>query len=255
LIDKVNQSDIEKLAKQKMSLPSSLMDLVWTTQNFQAVLSLCFGPDSHSASFLQGWIDHMYENWLLYSNMAANDPFFFAKVMFKIDNALQKHWRSCSASSHRESVNDNVLRMGDVQQSIVDLDFLQMLPKSISDKVSNLLNSHKDEKDKNPGGGRNGKKIPGGKLDIKDKEELVYDNDKAHQPWKIKENEIFSKVFYSHQKECPKTDEGKLICMKFLLRGVCVKSCNRAHSLSADDAKKFDLFVADCRAKAAKSDF
>jgi len=31
LIDKVNQSDIEKLAKQKTSLPSSLMDLVWTT--------------------------------------------------------------------------------------------------------------------------------------------------------------------------------------------------------------------------------
>jgi hypothetical protein len=115
----------------------------------------------------------MYENRLLYSNMAANDPFFFAKVMFKIDNALQKHWRFCSNSSHRESVNDNVLRMEDVQQSIVDLDFLQMLPKSISDKVSNLLNSHKDEKDKNPGGGRNGKKIPGGKLDIKDKEELT----------------------------------------------------------------------------------
>jgi hypothetical protein len=45
LIDKVNQSDIEKLAKQKMSLPSSLM--VWTTQNFQAIISLCFGSDSH----------------------------------------------------------------------------------------------------------------------------------------------------------------------------------------------------------------
>jgi hypothetical protein len=43
--------------------------------------------------------------------------------------------------------------------------------------------------------------------------------------------------------------------MKFLLRGVCVKSCNQAHSLLADDAKKFDLFVADCQAKAAKSDF
>jgi hypothetical protein len=84
--------------------------------------------------------------------MAANNPFCFAKVMFKIDNDLQKHLRSCSASSDRALVNDIILRMADVQQSIVDLDFLQMLPKSISDKVSNLLNAHKDEKDKNAGG-------------------------------------------------------------------------------------------------------
>jgi hypothetical protein len=40
LIDKVNAADIEKLAKQKISLPSSLMDLVWTTQNFHAVIAL-----------------------------------------------------------------------------------------------------------------------------------------------------------------------------------------------------------------------
>jgi len=251
LVDKVNQADLEKLAKQKLSLPSSLMDLVWTTQNFHAVLSLCFGPDSHSAYFLQGWKDHMYENRLLYSNMALNDPYFYAK--FKIDNALQKHWPSCSQATDRASVNDNVLRMSDVQQSIIDLDFSQMLPKSISDKVLNAINA-KDDKEKPGGGGKLVKKIPGGNPD-KDKQELIYDNDKNHQHWKVKENENFSKIFYSNQKECPKTDTGKLICMKFFLRGVCVKTCNRAHSLSADDKKKLDLFVADCRAKAAKADF
>jgi len=30
LADKVNALDIEKLAKQKIPLPSTLMDLVWT---------------------------------------------------------------------------------------------------------------------------------------------------------------------------------------------------------------------------------
>jgi hypothetical protein len=74
LLDKVNASDIEKLAEQKMSLPSTLMDLVWTSQNFLAVISLCFGSLSHSALFLQGWIDHMYDNRLLYSSMQSRDP-------------------------------------------------------------------------------------------------------------------------------------------------------------------------------------
>jgi hypothetical protein len=35
-------SDIDKLAKQKISLLTSLMDLVWTVQNFHAVISPMF---------------------------------------------------------------------------------------------------------------------------------------------------------------------------------------------------------------------
>jgi hypothetical protein len=67
---------------------------------------------------------------------------------------------------------------------------------------------------------------------------------------KLKKKENFGKIFYSNQKECPKTTEGKMICMKFFLRGVCTKSCNRVHSLSGDDKKKFDAFIKACREKA-----
>jgi hypothetical protein len=71
-----------------------------------------------------------------------------------------------------------------------------------------------------------------------------------------KKEKNFSKVFYVKQKECPRTADGELICMKFLVRGLCDKSCNRAHSISKEDSKKFDKFVADCReAAAAKKDF
>ena len=59
LADKVNISDIEKLSKQKLYIPNTLMDLVWMTQNFYAVIKLCFGDRSHSASFLKDWADHM----------------------------------------------------------------------------------------------------------------------------------------------------------------------------------------------------
>jgi hypothetical protein len=51
LADKVKATDIEKLSKQKMYLPTTIMDLIWMTQNFHTVISLCFGPDSHSSSF------------------------------------------------------------------------------------------------------------------------------------------------------------------------------------------------------------
>jgi hypothetical protein len=49
LADKVKQSDPDKLAKQKLYIPTSVMELVWMTQNLLTIISLCFGPSSHSA--------------------------------------------------------------------------------------------------------------------------------------------------------------------------------------------------------------
>jgi hypothetical protein len=119
LADKVNISDIEKLSKQKLYIPNTLMDLVWMTQNFYSVIKLCFGIRCHSATFLKDWADHMYANQIMYSTMQNSNPFFFAKVLFAIDSALQTHWRSCSLTSDRLSVNDCVLQMSNVQDSIL----------------------------------------------------------------------------------------------------------------------------------------
>lgn len=223
LVNKVNASDLEKLSKPKLSLPSTLMDLVWTTQNFHAIVSLCFGPESHSAEFLQAWINQMYDIRLRYTSFQASDPYFFAKVMFTIDNAIQMHWHSCSSTPNRASVNDNVLRMSEIQGSILSMSFNQLLPKTISDKVFVQITLLKDDKDKDQGNGGHGqgkfkgKRFPGTNKDNQDKSDLVYNNDKSHQNWHLQENENFGRVFYGHQKEAPKISDGKLICMKFFL--------------------------------------
>jgi hypothetical protein len=84
---------------------------------------------------------------------------------------------------------------------------------------------------------------------------MIHDNDKNHSHWRLKEKENFAQVFYKNQKECPKNSEGKLICMKFFLRGICNKSCPRSHTLSKEDEKKFKSFLRDCREGASKPDF
>jgi len=260
LADKVNISDIEKLSKQKLYIPNTLMDLVWMTQNFYSVIKLCFGERCHSAQFLKEWADHMYANRIMYSTIQASDPYFFAKLLFAIDSALQSHWRSCSSTSDRLSVNDRVLQMTDIQDSILRMSFNQ---KPIMDKISNFLEGNK-EKDKDGKDGKNGKfqgrnghdatnKHQGG--DGRGKQEVVYNSDKSHPLWRLRDGENFTKVFYSRGRECPKTKDGKIMCMKFLIRGLCDASCNRAHSLSKEDAKEFDGFVQGCREGAAKPDF
>jgi hypothetical protein len=252
LADKIKPTDIEKLSKQKMYLPTSIMDLVWMTQNFNVVISLCFGPESHSSIFLKDWTNHIYDNRLIYSSIYASDPHFYAKILFTIDNALQIHWRSCTSATDRLSVNDRVLRKTDIQDSILRLNFNQMLPKSINDKILLQLENYKEGK-VNGGSKHQGKKFSSGNQD--QNKEIIYDNDKNHSHWRLKENEKFAKVFYKNQKECPKDSDGKHICMKFFLRGICNKSCSRSHNLSKEDEKKFETFINKCREGASKPDF
>jgi hypothetical protein len=59
LANKKKSTDIEKLSKQKIFLPTTVMDLIRMTQKFHAVISLCFGPESHSSIYLKEWANHI----------------------------------------------------------------------------------------------------------------------------------------------------------------------------------------------------
>ncbi len=100
-VDKLKTGDIVKLSKQKLHLPSTVMDMVFMVQNFHAIISLCFGKSAHSETFLMGWCNHMFESRLMYSSIQAADQQFFAKVLFAIHSTLQIHWRSCGISTDR----------------------------------------------------------------------------------------------------------------------------------------------------------
>jgi hypothetical protein len=198
LADKIKSGDIDKLSKQKLYLPTSLMDMVWMTQNFLAVIiSLCFGQSSLSATFIKGWADHMYENRLMYTSLQASDPSFFTKVLFAIDNALQIHWRSCLISEDQLSVNDRILFMDDTQDSILHHNFIQQIPKSISDKVISTQEGTREGKF-NTGGKPQGHQGNGNDFN-KGKIEIINNTDKNHAHWRVKQCEEFAKVFYKNQ--------------------------------------------------------
>jgi hypothetical protein len=152
------------------------------------------------------------------------------------------------------SVNDKVLLSQDIQDSILRHNFHQLLPKSINDKITPPF----DPKDTKQGGGngKQGWKQNQGNDGNKDKKETVVDQEKSHLHWRVRDNENFHSIFYSNQKKCPRTKEGKYICMKFFLRGFCEKSCTRAHKLFQEDEQAFDKFVSSCcKGGAGKPDF
>ena len=84
LADKIKQDDINKLPKQKLTFPQKIMEAIWMTQNFHAIISLCFGNKSHSALFLESWADHMYKHRLMYKSLQATDPSFFLRSYLQL---------------------------------------------------------------------------------------------------------------------------------------------------------------------------
>jgi hypothetical protein len=142
LMDKIKHSDLEKLAKQKLTIPSTVMEMVWMTQNMDAIIKLCFSPFSHSAKFLKSWAAHMYDNCIMYTSFQATKYTFYAKVLFSIDSALQTHWKS-SYALDRMSVNDCFLLAQDQQDLIFRHSFNQLIPKTIHDKVPDPHESYK----------------------------------------------------------------------------------------------------------------
>jgi hypothetical protein len=143
--------------------------------------------------------------------------------------------------------------MQDQQDMLLHHNFIQQLPKSISDKISDPIEKNVSN---NKEGKQGGKFKPGFQKEFN--KELITDSDKSHLRWRIQDGEDFAKIFYSNQRKCPKTKDGKTICMKLFLRGFCDKSCPRVHKLSLEDEKAFDKFVIDCRTMnegALKPDF
>jgi len=115
--------------------------------------------------------------------------------------------------------------MSDVQDSILPHNFVQQIPKSISNKILNTQDILKDGKVQ--GGGKfQGKQDQGNNIKGNGKLVIVSDNDKNHSSWRAKSGKDFTKVFYKNQRQCPRTHDGKPICMKFFIRGFCDKSCS-----------------------------
>jgi hypothetical protein len=183
LVDKIKHGDLDKLSKQKFSIPCNIMEMVWMAQNFHAIISLCFGSQSHSAIFLEDWAKHMYHHRLMYKSLQASDPTFFIQVLFSIDRALQIHWKSCCDNNNRDSVNDRVLMMQEKQDLIIQHNFTYKLPKIIMDKLqesSDKKGNQKNDKEKDHHLGKNE-----GKQDqkVKSIKDVLMNQDSSHLRW------------------------------------------------------------------------
>ncbi len=96
----------EKLAKQKLYIPNTIMDMVWMTQNFHAVIKFCFGPKAHSTVFLCEWADHMFEDM----DTPSSESFRANATITSTPKANRREWK------HERFPSPNMIRRSDYPQ-------------------------------------------------------------------------------------------------------------------------------------------
>jgi len=121
--------------------------------------------------------------------------------------------------------------MSEKRDLTIQHNFTYNIPKLLQDKFSKSNSPDIDENEKENIGKEiagKGNKLKGDK-DLKNQfkswKDIITDNDPKHAHWHLQDGENFSKLFYFNQKKCPKTKDGKIICMKLFIRGICDKSC------------------------------
>jgi hypothetical protein len=130
--------------------------------------------------------------------------------------------------------------MQELQNNIERHNFHYIIPKILADKCS------KSEEDTPMKNKENLKRDPKD-LD-KDNYKKQRIEETLHKHWHLKNNENYTKLFWKHTSKCPKMKTGKYICMKYFIKGHCVKNCNRSHRLAPEDEKTFEEFLKHCRA-------
>jgi len=241
LLEKIERSDIQKASKQTLEIPRDYSSALWMIKNLRTVLNLYLGQNSPASKCLLSWINHFENNRVNYRSLHQSDPSFLTQVLYSIDRALQIYWISCSENEERRSVNTKILQMQDLQNNIERHNFHYMIPKSLADKCSKINEETPTKhKDKDP------------KRQLKETDKENYKKQRIeetlHKHWHLKSSENYTDMFWKHTSKCPKTKSGKYICMKYFIKGYCVKNCNRSHRLAPEDEKTFEEFLNHCRA-------
>jgi hypothetical protein len=255
LQEKIEHTDLPKLIKQNIFVPTSIWEAIISLKNYLALITLLFTDDSRLVVMINSWVDHLLSNMRIYEFAHQTDAKFIPALLFRIDKAAMLFLRSCQITDDRKKVNDKILNMEASMQSIEEQNFHQLLPPGLlaiqkADEDEQERKRLKQDKGGVGGGGgdgdrdKNGKRLKGGKIKPDDKGKKVENKDDSYL---LQKEENFSELFYKNKETAPK-DGKKLICLSYHIRGFCYEKCDRVHAgLSAGAKIAFGNWTVECR--------
>ena len=274
----LTDSQISALTKSQARVPRDGYGVRSTIENQLCMIDYLFGKQSHMYIQLAKLLaaTNGQQHKLAFDAMIAKTPENPACFLQAVDIKLQLFLGSCVSATSVNDVNYGILNFDEeIRKIMLQQSFSTQLPAQIQHIVTKLKNPNNGGKgNKNKGGtgggggtktkatdeeveakGSRKRKGDGGDGEGKDGKtnpEPVKNTSPIDKSW-IKKNESYM-IYHNHSKSAPTLD-GKAICLKYHVKGMCAQgdACPRKAShtdkFDAETKTKFDEWVKTCREK------
>jgi hypothetical protein len=248
----IENSDISKITKQFLTVPSTVTDLIRQLANHNALQGDFWGAKSMIHQECKKFIDGIEEYDAVYESAHVHDPLFLSKIMYYYDLTLYRLYEECLI---KEDFADIRWEMSDLQAAHTKVlcgQFFQNLPPTLQPPKQTWVTPG-DTKRQHPeiDPTRNVKQRPPRGTDLV--------NTTQHKTLMLQPSESFHDVVLRTQqiKLVPNwPGSNQSVCLNWHIMGRCHANCDRLDShgsLSATVATGLENFLKACRAAHKKT--
>jgi hypothetical protein len=250
----IENSDISKITKQFLSVPSTVTDLTRQLANHNALQGDFLGPTSMIYLECKRFIAGIEEYDAVYESAHVHDPLFLSKIMYYYDLTLYRLYEECLI---KEAFSDIHWEMSDLQAAHTKVlcgQFFQNLPPALQPpppKLAHVSSGETKCQNQASDATRNVRHRPPRNTDIT--------NAGQEKTLMLQPNKSFHDVVLCTQqiKLVPNwPGSNQSVCLNWHIMGHCHDNCNRKDShgpLSAPVATRLETFLSACRSAHKKA--
>mmetsp|Transcript_4429 Transcript_4429/g.5653 ORF Transcript_4429/g.5653 Transcript_4429/m.5653 type:complete len:741 (+) Transcript_4429:65-2287(+) len=258
---KYSKDDLERMTKQKASIPMNVHDLQHQVKNYAGLVAKAFGDESIAYEEWMNLSKNTYKRERSYAYQFKCNKWFGGCLLDKLNWRMMKFLESC-ASGEPEDIDITFIDFGAIITNIERREFQCQIPSWIRTKAEE--DKKKDDDETNPinGGGVRYKgegRYRGGRLGSQNDRDggrsRVYQNGhNVYLSCKLLAGEKFKDIFHPANigtMPKPRLDNGKEICLRSNCPGYSFIDCQFCGGMdqkpNRNEVNRLSQFVSHCR--------
>ena len=220
-----DDKDIDSVTSQTPKWTFNITGLRKQIRNFAEICSLIFGKNSILVRNLSSWDSHILLNEQSYEEYQSSHKYFICSLLNKIHQRTQRFLTKCQEGW--DEINWQTIDFTDIQDNIVSEDFHVEKPGWVIEKDNNKFNRNSSSNTGNSYNDSNDNRNKRQKTDKEASQEINNEKDSRFNipDRNVKYGEIFTPNVRKEFGKVIKNEDGKVICHRFHIKGICDSNC------------------------------
>eukprot|EP00956_Cyclotella_meneghiniana_P031270 scaffold81715_cov29-Cyclotella_meneghiniana.AAC.3 len=211
--------EIKKSLKQALTIPESYHEVIDQVRVFRSTLEILGGTDCSVAYAIKELSDFLEERRGKIDSLMSKNKEVGAHILYHVGLKVNNYIDMAHRASSPEDIPKSVLDFSNLRESIDSFNVIPNLPTTFKHTATEPT----DDSSTKPG------KKRGSKDGKEERRKLVRNSDPVEE-WKLQEGEKWEMFCGENCKDRPTWLDGKRMCHKWHIKGVCFSDCPYAAS-------------------------